>query len=450
MVRDMTKGSCVRHILVFALPMLLGNLFQQLYSVADAAVLGRGVGVNALAAAGSTGSVNFFVLGFITGLTHGYSILVSQCFGSGSAKNTRQAVTMGAWLSALGALVMTAASLIFSRPLLQLMGTPPELLEDALLYIRILFLGIGASVFYNYCSSVLRALGDSLSPLMMVVISSIVNCVLDVLFVMVFDFGVAGAAWATVIAQLLSGSLCLLMLMRVKLLKMERGDWRWDNGIAWKLLKLGVPVGLMNSITAIGGMMLQGVVNKLGADTVAAYTLGMKILGLAEQPTNLLAFSLGTFVGQNLGAGQTGRIREAVRKTLLLSFLISAAVGCVMVFFGKPLSGLFLVDSESTETASRVIDISYQLILVGGLMQWALGMLFTYRFALQGIGDTAMPMVSGALELLLRISLVLLLPAPLEYWRICIAEVSAWLGAALLLMATYYVRMAKEAPVRSI
>ena len=437
-MKDMTKGSVVKHLLVFALPLLLGNIFQQLYSIVDTAVLGRGVGVEALAAAGSTGSVNFFVLGFITGLTHGYSILISQSFGSGSAAATRKAVTMGAYLSAAGALVITVLSLVGSRPLLKLMGTPADLMEDALLYIRILFLGIGASVFYNYCSAVLRALGDSLSPLVIVVISSVVNCVLDILFVMVFPWGVAGAAWATVTAQLLSGFLCLFVLGRVDLLRMEKADWKPDGEVLWKLLKLGVPVGLMNSVTAIGNMILQGVVNGLGSVTVAAYTIGTRIIGLAEQPTSLLGFALGTFVGQNLGANKVSRIREGVRKTFFLSLAMSVLVGGALILFGKNLAGLFFADA-----AQDVIETAYPFILTTGALLPVLGWLFTYRFALQGIGDTTVPLLSGGLELLLRIAVVLFLPLSLGYWRICFAEVSAWAGAMLLLMFTYYIRVRK-------
>ena len=436
MVKDMTRGSVVKHLLVFAFPLILGNLFQQLYSLVDTAVLGRGVGVEALAAAGSTGSVNFFVLGFITGLTHGYSILISQSFGSGSRTATRKAVAMGAYLSLLGALFITALSLLGSRPLLSLMGTPADLMEDALLYIRIIFLGIGASVFYNYCSAVLRALGDSLSPLVIVVVSSVVNCVLDILFVIVLPWGVAGAAWATVTAQLLSGFLCLLVMGRVDLLRMDKTDWKPDRAVLWQLLKLGVPVGLMNSVTAVGNMILQGVVNGLGSVTVAAYTIGTRILGLAEQPTNLLGFALGTFVGQNLGAKKLSRIREGVRKTFFLSLGLSVLVGGALILFGKNLAGLFFSDA-----APDVIETAYPFLLATGAMLPVLGWLFTYRFSLQGIGDTTVPLLSGGLELLLRIGVVFALPLSLGYWRICFAEVSAWLGAMLLLLFTYSVRI---------
>ena len=215
MVRDMTKGSPVRLLLTFAAPLLVANIFQQLYTVVDAVVLGRGVGVRALAAAGSTGSVHFLVFGFITGLTHGYSILISQKFGAGSAAGVRRAVANSAYIAVLSSAVITVLSLVFSRGLMELMQTPADIFEDALLYIRIIFIGIFATVFYNVLASILRALGDSVSPLVVILISSAVNVGLDVLFVMVFRWGIAGAAWATVLAQLLSGLMCLFVLSRM-------------------------------------------------------------------------------------------------------------------------------------------------------------------------------------------------------------------------------------------
>ena len=219
MTKDMTKGSPVKLLLAFAVPMLIGNVFQQFYSVVDAMVLGRGVGVSALAAAGSTGSIHFFVFGFITGLTHGYSILISQRFGAGEPRGVRAAVANAAYLAVFSSAVITALSLAFSRPLMVLLNTPADIFEDALLYIRIIFTGIFATVFYNVLGAVLRALGDSFSPLIVIIISSVLNVGLDVLFVMVLQWGVAGAAWATVLAQLLSGLMCLFVLSRIPLMR---------------------------------------------------------------------------------------------------------------------------------------------------------------------------------------------------------------------------------------
>lgn len=439
-VRNMTKGSPVKLLLAFALPLLVANVFQQLYSVADAMVLGRGVGVNALAAAGSTGSVYFFIFGFINGLTHGYSILISQRFGAGDESDMRRTVMNAGYLGFMSAAVITALSLIFSRPLMTLMGTPTDIFDDALLYIRIIFIGIFTTVFYNMLSSILRALGDSMSPLIIILISSAVNIGLDILFVMAFKWGVAGAAWATVLAQLLSGLMCLFVLCRMPVLRFKAGEKRMDKSIIFGLLKLGLPVGIMNSITAIGGMILQGVVNSLGSTIVAAYTAGSKIVGLAEQPCNIIGLSLGTYVGQNLGAGRIDRIKVGVRRGILMVLIVDFFIGGAMILFGRQLTAAFVSGVEQT-----VIEASYPYLLCGGAMMWVLGLLFVYRFSLQSLGDTVVPMLSGALELILRISVVLVLSKVfnLGFLSICIAEVSAWFGAAALLCVTYYIRIQK-------
>jgi len=440
LVKDMTKGSPVRLLLTFAIPMLLGSVFQQLYSVVDAMVLGRGVGVQALAAAGASGSVHFFIFGFITGLTHGYSILIAQSFGAGDLSKVRRVVANSGYIGFFSAAVIMALSLIFSRPLMQLMNTPADIFEDALLYIRITFIGLLATAFYNVLGSALRALGDSISPLMIVVISSLINVGLDVLFVMVFHWGVAGAAWATVLAQLCSGFMCLFVLSRMKIMRYQKGEGAVDGKLLWTLLRLGLPVGCMNSITAVGNMILQVVVNSFGSATVAAYTAGMKIIGLAEQPGSIVGMSLGTYVGQNLGAGNLDRVRTGVRKGIVMSLVINVGIGGALVLFGKQLVEIFV-----SGTAQNVIDTAYPLIAICGALEWTLGLLFVYRFSLQSLGDTFVPMLSGALELVLRITVVLVLYSVfhLEFLAICFAEVSAWFGAAVLLCITYYIRMHK-------
>ncbi|MBP3704229.1 MAG: MATE family efflux transporter [Clostridia bacterium] len=438
MVKDMTKGNPVRLLLSFAAPMLLGNIFQQLYSVVDAMVLGRGVGVNALAAAGASGSVHFFIFGFITGLTHGYSILIAQRFGAGDPVKVRKAIVNAGYLGAFSGVIITVLSLIFSRPLMALMNTPTDIFEDALLYIRISFIGLLATVFYNVLGSALRALGDSVSPLVIVVISSLINVGLDVLFVMVFNWGVAGASWATVLAQLCSGLMCLFVLGRMEIMRFQKSEWKMDGKLLLELLKLGLPVGLMNSITAIGAMILQVVVNGFGSATVAAYTAGMKIVSLAEQPGSIIGMSLGTFVGQNLGAGKLSRVRMGVRRAVIMSLSVNVVIGAAMILFGKPLTAFFVSGTEQA-----VIDTAYVLIALCGAMEWVLGLLFVYRFSLQSLGDTLVPMISGALELAVRIGSVLVLfhAFSMGFLAICIAEVAAWTAAAVLLCVTYYIRM---------
>ena len=440
MVRDMTSGSPMKLIVGFAVPIFLGNLFQQLYSVVDAMVLGRAVGADALAAAGSTQALSFLVLGFITGLTHGYAILIAQRFGAGDYAGVRRTAANAGYLAAVSSLIITAASLLGARALLEVMHTPEDIFRDALLYIQVIFIGTAASVAYNMFSGILRALGDSVSPLVILVVSSIVNVGLDVLFVVVFQWGVAGAAWATVLAQALSSAMCFAVLRRLELMRFQREDWRGDRDVIRALLRLGVPVGIMNSITAMGIMLLQSVVNGLGSVTVAAYTAGSKLMNLALQPGDILGIAVGTYVGQNLGAGRLDRIRAGVRQSVLLSLAINIVMGLVLALFGRELTAVFVSGTEEA-----VIEAAYPYFVITGAGVWIVGLLFLYRFALQSLGDTFIPMVSGGVELGMRVGAVLVLDRCFDmgFYAVCWAEVAAWLGAGVLLAAGYYARMAK-------
>jgi len=440
MVRDMTSGSPMKLIVGFAVPIFLGNLFQQLYSVVDAMVLGRAVGADALAAAGSTQALSFLVLGFITGLTHGYAILIAQRFGAGDYAGVRRTAANAGYLAAVSSLIITAASLLGARALLEVMHTPEDIFRDALLYIQVIFIGTAASVAYNMFSGILRALGDSVSPLVILVVSSTVNVGLDVLFVVVFQWGVAGAAWATVLAQALSSAMCFAVMRRLELMRFQREDWRGDRDVIRALLRLGVPVGIMNSITAMGTMLLQSVVNGLGSVTVAAYTAGSKLMNLALQPGDILGIAVGTYVGQNLGAGRLDRIRAGVRQSVLLSLAINIVMGLVLALFGRELTAVFVSGTEEA-----VIEAAYPYFVITGAGVWIVGLLFLYRFALQSLGDTFIPMVSGGVELGMRVGAVLVLDRCFDmgFYAVCWAEVAAWLGAGVLLAVGYYARMAK-------
>ena len=440
MVRDMTSGSPMKLIVGFAVPIFLGNLFQQLYSVVDAMVLGRAVGADALAAAGSTQALSFLVLGFITGLTHGYAILIAQRFGAGDYVGVRRTAANAGYLAAVSSLIITAASLLGARALLEVMHTPEDIFRDALLYIQVIFIGTAAAVAYNMFSGILRALGDSVSPLVILVVSSIVNVGLDVLFVVVFRWGVAGAAWATVLAQALSSAMCFAVLRRLELMRFQREDWRGDRDVIRALLRLGVPVGIMNSITAMGIMLLQSVVNGLGSVTVAAYTAGSKLMNLALQPGDILGIAVGTYVGQNLGAGRLDSIRAGVRQSALLSLAINIVMGLVLALFGRELTAVFVSGTEEA-----VIEAAYPYFVITGAGVWIVGLLFLYRFALQSLGDTFIPMVSGGVELGMRVGAVLVLDRCFDmgFYAVCWAEVAAWLGAGVLLAAGYYARMAR-------
>ncbi|MBD5155328.1 MAG: MATE family efflux transporter [Oscillibacter sp.] len=440
MVSDMTTGSPVKHLIRFAVPILLGNLFQQFYSVVDAMVLGRGVGVDALAAVGSTDAINSLVLGFIVGLTHGYSILIAQRFGAGDYPGIRRTAANAAYLTLGSSVLITLISLMGSRSLLGLLNTPENILENALLYIRIIFAGLTATVFYNMLSGILRALGDSVSPLVILVASSVVNVGLDVLFVVVFRWGVAGAAAATVLSQTVSALMCFFVLRRIALMKFQPEDWAVDGPLIGQLLRLGVPVGLMHSVTAMGMMLLQSTVNGLGSIAVAAYTTGSKIMILAIQPGDILGLALGTYVGQNLGAGRLDRVRLGVRRAVAMSLGINITMGMILAAFGRELTAVFVSGAEQA-----VIEAAYPYFVITGAGVWIVGLLFLYRTSLQSLGDTVVPMISGGVELGMRVGTVLVLSRcfHLGFYAVCFAEVAAWTGAAVLLIVGFYVRLGR-------
>ncbi|MDO4460053.1 MAG: MATE family efflux transporter [Clostridia bacterium] len=439
MIKDMTRGNPSRLIINFALPVLVGNLFQQLYSVVDTAIVGRGVGVNALAGVGSTGSLNWFIMGFIFGFTHGFSIKISQSFGSKDEKLTRKTVVMSLYLAMIISVLVSVLSAVFARPMLTWMGTPTDIIDSAVLYITIIFSGAWTIIFYNITSAILRALGNSTTPLISLLCCSGVNVVLDILFVIVFKWGVAGAAIATVIANIISGLVCFVAVLRIPMLKMTKEDLKWNKRIARDLIRLGLPVGLMNSVTAIGTIALQFVVNSFGSAIVAAFTLGSKLVLIADNCVNVVGTAVATYVGQNYGAGDIPRTKLGVRKGFFIALGLSAILAAIMTVFGKNLLALFV---SAGETA--VIGDAYTYVFVCSCMIWSLGMLFVYRSALQGMGDTIVPMFSGFLELGLRIGVVFLLPKSFGFYRISFAEVSAWLGAALMLFAAYLIRMRRK------
>ena len=433
MIQDMTQGNPTRLLLTFAVPILLGNLAQQLYSTAGAVIVGKGVSVDALAAIGVTTSMNFMILGFAIGLTHGFSILVSQRFGAHNDQGVKKAVCMSVLLSFATSIFITILSLHVSMPLLRLLNTPENIIQDANLYIQVLFGATTASIFLNLFSAFLRALGDSRTPLVALVLSTIVNILFTLLFVLVFRWGVAGAALGTVTAQVFTCIYCFLAMRRIPQFQLTKEDWQPERKTLLELLKLGLPVGLMNSVTAIGLMILQSVVNGFGSAYVAAFTAGGRIVGLSQQPGQAFGLAMATYTGQNLGAGRIDRIKSGVRKCIMLSTLFNAAVAAVLLLFPKQLT-LLMVDASEAE----VIGITQQYLTVCALFLGVLGLLFIYRCALQGLGNTLVPMVSGGLELLLRVAASTLLPPLIGFYGIGFSEVSAWTGAGLLLMIAYY------------
>lgn len=437
MTKDMTTGNPVKLILYFSIPLLIGNVFQQFYSMVDTIIVGRFVGVHALAALGSTGAMNFLIIGFTMGLTSGFSVIVAQFFGANNKEGLRKSVGTSIILSTVFTIIITIISMLAARPLLNLMNTPTDIINDANSYISIIFAGTCATVFYNMTASILRALGDSRTPLYFLIVSSILNIILDLVFIINFSMGVSGAAYATVISQGVSGVLCLLYaIKRYDILRLKKEDFKIDKPLIAKHLKVGLPMAFQFSITAIGVMVLQSAINGFGSVVVAAHTAASKVEQLVMQPAITFGVTMATYSAQNLGAGRIDRIKEGVKKCSIISLIISIISGIIVVIFGGSFTRLFISDASP-----EVIAYSQQYLNTVAIFFTILGLLFIYRNALQGIGDAFVPMMAGVAELVVRVVVAFTLPALIGYSGICLASPIAWIAATIPLALAYFKRI---------
>ena len=438
-IRNMTEGSPVRLLISFALPLMAGNVFQQLYTVVDTAVVGQVVGVQALAALGAADWLNWLVISVLQGLTQGFSILMAQYFGAGDHRELSRSVGASLTLCAISAGLLLLVSQLSAYPVLRIMNTPDDIMGTALLYLRIIFAGVPVIMAYNFLAAVLRALGDSKTPLYAMIVASLVNVGLDLLFVMGFHWGVAGAAAATVIAQVFSGVYCFLCLRKVTVIKLKKGDFSLTRERTGSLLKLGTPVAMQNAIISVGGMVVQSVINRYGMLFIAGFTATNKLYGILEIAATSYGYAVTSYVGQNLGGKLLKRIKQGMRSAAIIALATSAVIAVCMLLFGKLFLGLFI--SGTPEQVSLSMDIAYHYLVIMSVCLPILYMLHIYRAALMGLGDTVIPMASGFAEMAMRISVALFLPLLLGQEGIFYAESGAWLGAAVLLVSFYYIRI---------
>ena len=439
MTNDMTVGKPTKLILAFSIPMLVGNIFQQFYSMVDTIVVGRFIGVQALAAVGVTGAMVFLVLGFIQGLTNGFAVIIAQKFGANNEKGVKRAVAMSFYLSIASTIIITTISLIFAMPLLRIMKTPNDIINDSFNYIFIIYGGTVVVIFYNLFASILRALGDSKTPLNFLILSSIINVVLDILLVVYIPLGVKGTAIATIISQGISCFLCYFyMKKKFPILKLSKKDWILDIPLIRRLLNIGVPAAIQYSIIAIGVMILQVAINGLGSTVVASYTAASKVEQLVTQPATTFGTAMATYAAQNLGAKKIGRIKEGVRKCIIISTIINVSAGIILVLFGRNFTKLF-VSADKVE----VIEYAQQYLNTISVFLWILGLLFIYRNTIQGIGNASVPMMAGIAELVMRIIAAVGLSTLAGYIGICFASPIAWIGSTIILISSYYVIMKK-------
>ena len=431
---DMTKGSPTKLILSFMIPIFIGNLFQQFYSMVDTAIVGQFVGVGALAAVGSTGGVLFLVQGFVNGLTHGFSVIVSQRYGANDQEGIKKATATAIYLSAIATVLLTFICTLGAKSILQLMNTPVDIIDDATLYVTIFFGGLVTIIVYNLLASLLRAFGDSKTPLYFLILASITNIILDLVLIINFKMGVAGAALATVASQGLSGFLCYVyILKKFDILKLKKEHFKYDKFLVKELMYISLPMALQYSITAIGVMILQVAVNGFGSTTVAAYTAASKVEQLVIQPGIALGMTMATYSAQNLGAHQIERIRLGVRKCTLITLIVNALSGALVVLLGSYIVQLF-IPAENIEA----LPLSQQYLNTVAIFFPILGLLFLYRFTLQGVGNTVVPMFAGVMELIMRTLVAFTLPGLLGYQGVCFASPFAWIGATVWLLWSYF------------
>lgn len=440
-VRDMTKGNPGKLIFLFALPLMLGNVCQQLYTMVDTVIVGQVAGVQALAALGAVEWIMWMVLGVSTSITQGFAILMAQDYGAQKWRKLKQTVAHSYRLAAVMAVLLFILSQAGAYWILTLLNTPDNIIDMSLLYLRIVFCGIPVVAAYNIFAGVLRSLGNSRTPLIAMVIAATINIILDLIFVGWFHMGVAGAALATVISQAFSALYCFFAVRKIDIVHITKEDFQTVPGLNRKLLTLGTPILFQDVIISVGGLVVQFVVNGYGFLFVAGFTATNKLYGILEMAAISYGYAIITYVGQNLGAGRISRIKIGVRASAVLAFLTSAFISVIMYVFGRHILTAFISgDPSQTE---QVLGIAWHYLSIMASVLCILYFLHVYRSALQGLGNTIIPMVSGIIEFFVRVGVALFLPMFMGQNGIFYAEIAAWTGAAVLLAPSYYVNIKK-------
>lgn len=432
MTKDMTQGNPLSLILKFALPLLAGNLLQQGYNLADAAIVGRFLGTNALASVGSSSSVQFLVLGFCIGVCCGFCIPVAQKFGAKDYSMMRRFVYNSYILTSIVAVVLTVVCALLCTQILQVLSTPRDIFSDSYIYLLIIFLGIPFTLLYNLTSGIMRAVGDSRTPFLFLAFSAVSNIFLDLFCITVLHWGVAGAAIATIASQAMSGCLCLFYIMKkYPVLHLEKEECRVDVDRMKILTIMGFPMGLQYSITAIGSMVMQSANNNLGSLYASAFTAASRLKMFMMCPFDALATAVSTFCSQNLGAKKVQRIKKGLAQGVSMGIAYGIVAGLGLIFFGREMSLLFV---SAAETA--VLGASGRLLYCSGFFYWALGILNVVRLCTQGLGYSGRAVFSGVVEMIARIVVCVGLMPMLGFNAICYADQTAWVAAVLYIVPT--------------
>ncbi|MCR5420743.1 MAG: MATE family efflux transporter [Lachnospiraceae bacterium] len=432
-IKDMTTGNEFKLLIGFSVPMLIGNIFQQIYNMVDSIVVGKYVGSDALAAVGATGSLNFLFFSLCIGLTGGIGIVISQHFGAEDDVNVRRTIFNSIYIIATTGLLMSLLGVIFARPILLWLKTPSNILDDAVLYMQISSAGLLAVAAYNCISSILRALGDSKTPLIFLIFASIINVILDLLLVIQFNLGVGGVAIATIIAQIMSalGSFIFAMKNNPYFI-INKEERQYDKRISTKCCRLGIPLAIQSSLIAISCVALQSVVNTFGSVIVAAFTASSRIEQLVQQPFNSLGIALSTFTGQNIGAGKLDRVKKALAKSILIVAVFSLLMLVLFFSFGNNIMRIFVSEAD-------VIEFGTQALKITSCFYFALGMIYIFRGLLNGAGDSLYSMINGGVEVAGRIvfSNTLTLIPSVGKWGIWLATALTWFITGLTSIIRY-------------
>ncbi len=436
-IKSMTEGRPSSLIFSFALPLMVGNVFQQLYTVVDTMVVGKFLGVGALAALGAADWMNWMMLGVIQGFTQGFGILMAQEFGAKKYEDLRKSVGNSAVLSLFFSVFLLVTGQLLSRPVLMFLQTPPEILENALLYLRIMYAGVPVVMAYNLLAAILRSLGDGRTPLHAMIVAAVTNIILDLIFVPVLGWGIAGAAAATLIAQLVSSLFCLYHIGKIELLKLSSRHFRFqDRHLPLRLFLLGFPMAFQNAIISVGGMIVQFVVNGFGVIFIAGFTATNKLYGVLEVAATSYGYAMVTYTGQNLGARKTERIRRGVKAALVIALFTSFIIAGAMLLGGRVILGWFI--SGTPKEARQALQIAYYYLAVMSICLPILYTLHITRSAIQGMGNTVLPLVSGIAEFIMRAVTAIFLPVLIGEKGIFYAEVMAWTGATVILVISYF------------
>lgn len=435
MNKDLTQGNSMKIIVFFSIPILLGNLFQQLYNMVDTIIVGRFIGDEALAAVGTTGCLMFLVLGFANGIAQGFGVMIAQAYGAGNYKQLKHYVALILVLTVVVSLFLSVPTTLGARELLKLLNTPEEagVLKMATEYIQVIFAGILLTMAYNVEAGILRGIGDSKTPLYFLFLASVLNIIMDVVFIVVFNMGTAGAAYATVIGQGVAAALCFgVIYKKFPIIRVGREDFYNDPRAVGKLLRLGIPMAINYSITAVGTMILQGAINSFGAEVMPAYTAASKVVNITTQTMPTLGTTAATYCGQNMGAGKYKRIYKGMRDCFIICLVIGILAAAMCMLLGPWLVGLFM-DKPSAQT----MEYAMMYLKRSSLCMIPLAWIFVYRNGMQGLGKAFIPMMCGVVELVTRFVVIAVLKGPFGYKGVCWTDGICWIVTGVMVLVAY-------------